>query len=222
LAFIPPAEETGRIVEIGRWVLAEACRQAAEWRELLPQKAPFSVSVNVSTRQIRRHGIVDDIESALASSGLEPSALIVEITESAFAERRDELIDVLDEVCRLGVPLALDDFGAGYSSLPLLEDLPVNMVKIDRHFVGLIGTELERTAFVRAIVDLARALSLQVVAEGIENLAQVAALGSLGCRLGQGFHYAPPLASEQLGALLAAGAVPRFPAALDGESAKVA
>jgi diguanylate cyclase (GGDEF)-like protein/PAS domain S-box-containing protein len=220
--FIPLAEETGRIVEIGRWVLAEACRQAAEWKSVLPSRAPFAVSVNVSTRQIRRHGIVNDIESALSGSGLEPTALTVEITESVFAERRDELVDVLDDVSGLGVALALDDFGAGYSSLPLLQDLPVAMVKIDRHFVDLIGRGLERAAFVRAIVDLARALSLQVVAEGIEHPAQVAALCNLGCRLGQGFHYAQPLAPAELGAILATGTVPRFPGALGTERAKVA
>jgi len=220
--FIPLAEETGRIVEIGRWVLAEACRQTADWKSRLPARTPFSVSVNVSTRQVRGHGIVDDIRDALASSGLDPSALIVEITESVLAERRDELVDVLDSAARLGVALALDDFGTGYSSLPLLQDLPVDAVKIDRHFVGLIGTGRERTAFVRAIVDLARALSMQVIAEGIESPAQVAVLRHLGCRIGQGFHFARPLEPSQLDELMSAGTVPRFPRAPSALRAKVA
>ena len=220
--FISLAEETGRIVEVGRWVLGEACRRTAEWKALLPPGAQLSVSVNMSTRQVRGRGFVESIESALASSGLDPSALTVEITESVLAERRDELVDVLGEVCALGVSLALDDFGTGYSSFPLLQDLPVHGVKVDRHFVGLIGTGREPTAFVRAIVELARALDLEVVAEGIENPAQVAVLRQLGCRLGQGFHYARPLEATQLDELLADGAVPRFPRALDTLRAKVA
>jgi diguanylate cyclase (GGDEF)-like protein/PAS domain S-box-containing protein len=220
--FIPLAEETGRIVEIGRWVLVEACRQTADWKSLLPESAQFSVSVNMSTRQVRGRGIVADIEGALASSGLDSSALTVEITESVLAERRDELVDVLQEVAALGVWLALDDFGTGYSSLPLLQDLPVHGVKVDRHFVSLIGSGRERTAFVRAIVELARALGLEVVAEGIESPAQVAALRHLGCRTGQGFHFAPPLEAAQLDELLRGNDVPRFPRDLGALRAKVA
>jgi diguanylate cyclase (GGDEF)-like protein/PAS domain S-box-containing protein len=220
--FIPVAEETGRIVEIGRWVLGEACRQAAEWKSLLPPRAQFSVSVNVSTRQVRGRVIVEDVQRALAGSRREPAALTVEITESVLAERREELVEVLDEVAGLGVSLALDDFGTGYSSLPLLQDLPVHVVKVDRHFVGLIGTGRERTAFVRAIVELARALGLQVVAEGIESPAHVAVLRDLGCRMGQGFHFARPLEASQLDELLADRAVPRFPSALATLRAKVA
>jgi EAL domain-containing protein (putative c-di-GMP-specific phosphodiesterase class I) len=118
--------------------------------------------------------------------------------------------------------LALDDFGTGYSSLPLLQDLPVHGVKVDRHFVSLIGSGRERTAFVRAIVELARALGLEVVAEGIESSAQVAALRHLGCRTGQGFHFAPPLEAARLDELLRDGDVPRFPRALGALRAKVA
>ncbi len=220
--FIGLSEETGRIVEVGRWVLEEACRQTAEWKSALPAGTPFTVSVNVSTRQVRREGIVEDVEHALSRSGLDASDLIVEITESVFADRRDEMIDVLNEVASLGVGVALDDFGTGYSSLPLLQDLPVDTIKIDRYFVGSIGTGLERTAFVRAIVDLASALGLQVVAEGIENSAHVAVLRRLGCRSGQGFYYSAPLDALELGTLLAAGAVPTFPDRVRALRSKVA
>ena len=220
--FVFLAEETGRIVDVGRWVLAEACRQTAEWKAGLRPGTPLSVSVNVSTRQIRRHEIVTDIETALTESGLDPSTLTVEITESVFADRREEMIDVLDEVARLGVGIALDDFGTGYSSLPLLQDLPVDTIKIDRYFVGSIGSGLERTAFVRAIVDLAKALELEVVAEGIESPAHVAVLKRIGCQMGQGFHFAAPLAADDLGDLMAAGVVPTFPGSQRTHQARVA
>jgi diguanylate cyclase (GGDEF)-like protein/PAS domain S-box-containing protein len=194
--FIPLAEETGRIVEIGRWVLTEACRRAAGWRKALPAASGLAVSVNVSTRQIRRPGLVDDVRAALDQSGLEPSALTLEITESMLARRREEMASILDEVTGLGVRLALDDFGTGYSSLSLLQDLPVHTLKIDRSFVQSIDTGPQRAAFVRAIVELADALSLGVVAEGVESAAHVLALRGLGCRLGQGFHFAAPLDAD--------------------------
>lgn len=209
--FIPLAEETGRIVEIGRWVLAEACCQAARWRAQLPAGAKLSVSVNVSTRQVRRPGLLEDVQSALAYSGLEPSALTLEITETLLAGPRDELIGVLQEVTALGVVLALDDFGTGYSSLSLLQDLPVDMLKIDRTFVKAIGTGGERLAFVRAIIDLAEALGLAVVAEGIETAVHLGAVMRLGCRIGQGFYFAGPLEARAFDELVTGGIVPRLP-----------
>ena len=191
--FVHLAEETGRIVEIGRWVLAEACRQTAEWRACLAGGADLAVSVNVSTRQVRRPGLIEDVDAALAESGLAPEHLTLEITESVLARRREELTSILEEVTSSGVRLALDDFGTGYSSLSLLQDLPVHTLKIDRSFVQSIEAEGGRAPFVRAIVELAEALELTVVAEGIEEAGQIAALRRLGCRIGQGFHYAKPL-----------------------------
>ncbi len=205
--FIPLAEETGRIVDIGRWVLLEACRQAAEWRRL-PAGSQLATSVNVSTRQVRRVGLLEDVRHALESSGLDPAALTLEITESVLVGARDDLIGLLDEVVELGVSLALDDFGTGYSSLSMLQDLPVQTLKIDRAFVGAIGTGTERIAFVRAIVDLAEALGLAVVGEGIESSTHVSTLLRLGCRVGQGFYFAEPLEGGVLDKLLAAGTVP--------------
>jgi diguanylate cyclase (GGDEF)-like protein/PAS domain S-box-containing protein len=203
LDFIPLAEETGRIIEIGRWVLSEACRQTAKWRAELPGAEKLRVSVNVSTRQVRRPGLVEDVRAALEFSGLPAEALTLEITESVLAGRREELTSILEEVTELGVELALDDFGTGYSSLSLLQHLPVNTLKVDRSFVRTVDGP-ERRAFVQAIVDLAQALDLLVVAEGIEIPEQAAELLRLGCRLGQGFYFARPLAPLQLESLVLA------------------
>ena len=192
--FVHLAEETGRIVEIGRWVLAEACRQTMEWRERLAGGDDLAVSVNVSTRQVRRPGLIEDVEAALTGSGLAPEHLTLEITESVLARRREELTSILEEVTSSGVRLALDDFGTGYSSLSLLQDLPVHTLKVDRSFVQSIEAEGGRAPFVRAIVDLAHALELAVVAEGIEEVGQITALRRLGCRIGQGFYFSKPVA----------------------------
>jgi diguanylate cyclase (GGDEF)-like protein/PAS domain S-box-containing protein len=216
-AFIPLAEETGRIVDIGRWVLSEACRQAAEWRRR-PAAAQLSMSINVSTRQVRRAGLLEDVRHALESSALDPSALTLEITETVLAGPRDDLIGLLGEVQGLGVALALDDFGTGYSSLSMLQDLPVRTLKIDRAFIGAIGTGKERIAFVRAIVDLAEALGLTVVGEGIESPAHVTTLLRLGCRVGQGFYFAEPLEAAALDELFASGTVPRLPEGRSGRA----
>jgi EAL domain-containing protein (putative c-di-GMP-specific phosphodiesterase class I) len=158
--------------------------------------------VNVSTRQVRRPELLAAVDAALAASGLTPSALVLEITESVLARRREEMTSILDDVRARGVLLALDDFGTGYSSLSLLQDLPVHVLKIDRSFVQSIGLDGARAAFVRAIVELAEALQLTVVAEGIEDASQVAVLRRLGCRVGQGFHFARPLAAAELEAYI--------------------
>jgi EAL domain-containing protein (putative c-di-GMP-specific phosphodiesterase class I) len=139
--------------------------------------------------------LIEDVEAALASSGLAPEHLTLEITESVLARRREELTDILEEVTGRGVRLALDDFGTGYSSLSLLQDLPVHTLKVDRSFVQGIEAEGGRAPFVRAIVDLAHALELAVVAEGIEEVGQITALRRLGCRIGQGFYFSKPVES---------------------------
>jgi diguanylate cyclase len=199
------AEKQGAIVDIGRWVLAEACRSTASWRSSVPGAESLSVSVNVSTRQVRRPTLLEDVQRALADSGLPPEALTLEITESVFARGRAEMTSILKEVAELGVRLALDDFGTGYSSRSLLQDLPVHTLKIDRSFVQSVATGHVRRAFVRAIVDVAEALNLSVVAEGIEAAPQVAELLQPGCRLGQGFHFSRPLPSLELEELVRRG-----------------
>jgi diguanylate cyclase (GGDEF)-like protein/PAS domain S-box-containing protein len=209
--FVGVAEETGQIVEIGRWVLDEACRQAARWRGELAYD--LGVSVNVSTRQIRRPGLIEDVRAALRTSGLAPHALTLEITESALARRREEMTAILEEATALGVLLALDDFGTGYSSLSLLRDLPVQTLKIDRSFVQTVDAGPGSSAFVQAIVDLAQALRLTAVAEGVERPIQVTALRRIGCVYGQGFHFARPMAPLALEHLLRTGRVPARSAA---------
>ena len=208
--FISLAEETGRIVDIGRWALSEACRQAAEWRGLTAA-VNLSMSVNVSTRQVRGVGLLEDVRDALEQSGLDSTALTLEITESLLVSPRDDLVSLLDEIVGLGVSLSLDDFGTGYSSLSMLRDLPVHALKIDRAFVGAIGMGMERIAFVRAIVDLAEALGLAVVAEGIETAPHVTTLLRLGCRVGQGSYFAEPLEARVLDELFSSGSVPLLP-----------
>jgi diguanylate cyclase (GGDEF)-like protein len=200
--FIHFAEESGRIVDIGSWVLAEACRQTADWQRRLVGAANLSVSVNVSTRQVRRPGLIEDVESALAGSGLGAGHLTLELTETVLARRRDELTSILEELTARGLRVALDDFGTGYSSLSLLQDLPVHTLKIDRSFVRCLGAEGGRAPFVRAIIELAQGLELTVVAEGIEEMGHVAALRKLGCRVGQGFYFAKPLTPAALEAFV--------------------
>jgi len=204
--FIPLAEETGKIVELGAWVLAEACSQVARWRTGRVGAESLSLNVNVSTRQVRRGVLVEDVRAALVASGLDPAALTLELTESVLARRQDELRAVLADVAALGVRLALDDFGTGYSSLSLLQDLPVHTLKVDRSFVSALDEDTMQQGFVQAIVDLAQALDVALVAEGMETAAETSELRRLGCDVGQGFHFSPPLGAEELERLLAAGA----------------
>jgi diguanylate cyclase (GGDEF)-like protein/PAS domain S-box-containing protein len=204
--FIPLAEETGKIVELGAWVLRDACSQVAAWRRETPGAENLTLNVNVSTRQVRPGVLVGDVRTALRESGLPPAALTLEITESLLARRHDELRAVLAGVAGLGVRLALDDFGTGYSSLSLLQDLPVDTLKVDRSFVAALDGDTTRRAFVQAIVDLAQTLDVALVAEGMETAAQTSELRRLGCSVGQGFHFAPPLAAVDVHELLAAGA----------------
>ena len=204
--FIGLAEETGKIVEIGAWVLTEACAQVARWRFETSGAADLNLNVNVSTRQVRPGVLADAVRAALAESGLPSEALTLELTESVLARRHEELRAVLTDVAALGVRLALDDFGTGYSSLALLQDLPVHTLKVDRSFVSALDADAMRQGFVQAIVDLAKTLDVALVAEGMETAAETSELRRLGCRAGQGFHFAPPLGAEEVGALLVAGA----------------
>ncbi|MGH3065638.1 MAG: putative bifunctional diguanylate cyclase/phosphodiesterase [Gaiellaceae bacterium] len=204
--FIPLAEETGKIVELGAWVLREACTEVARWRADGQGAEALALSVNVSTRQVRPDLLVEDVKEALAVSGLEPAALTLELTESVLPQRHEELKAVLAEVAALGVRLALDDFGTGYSLLSLLQDLPVHTLKVDRSFVNALDDDATRQGFVQAIIDLAQTLDVSLVAEGMETAAQTTELRRLGCRIGQGFHFSPPLGAEEVRELLAAGA----------------
>jgi EAL domain-containing protein (putative c-di-GMP-specific phosphodiesterase class I) len=203
--FIPIAEQTGLIVPIGAWVLEEACRQAAAWaggdREL-------TMSVNVSPRQLADEGFESAVEYALAASGLEPRLLCLEITESAVMADPDAATAALERLKRLGVRLAIDDFGVGYSSLSQLKTLlPVDTIKIDKSFVDGVLGEGEDQAIVDAVLRLAEGLGLAAVAEGVETRDQVDALLGMGCRLSQGFHFARPQTPADLERLLALDAL---------------
>jgi diguanylate cyclase (GGDEF)-like protein/PAS domain S-box-containing protein len=200
--FIPLAEETGMILPIGRWVLREACRQVKAWQERWPTPTPLTIAVNLSARQLQHPGVVDEVSAALAAAGLDPRSLVLEITETAIMEQLDAAIRILTELRRLGLRLALDDFGTGYSSLSYLQRLPVDILKIDRSFVGGVARSTEDSALARGILTLGQTLGLEVVAEGIETAEQLAALRELGCQLGQGYFFARPLGPAAVDALL--------------------
>ena len=201
--FLSLAEDTGQVVALGRWVLAEACRQAWTWRAMNPRHAALAINVNVAARQLREPGFVDDVVAALTQSGLPADGLVLELTEAAFIQRSVEIVARLEQLRRLGVHLSLDDFGTGNSSLAYLRDLPFDSVKIDRSFVEGIERNPTQTALMRAIVSLTSALQLTTVAEGVESAAQARRLARLGCDLGQGFHFAKPLEAADVAQVLA-------------------
>jgi diguanylate cyclase (GGDEF)-like protein len=202
LDFIPLAEETGLIVPIGRWVLTEACRYAATLVEGFPGMA-LDMAVNLSARQIARPEIVDEVREALDASGLDPSRLILEITESVMIHDIDLAIARLTELKTLGVQLAIDDFGTGYSSLNYVRRFPVDILKVDKSFIDGVTEEGESSALTAAVIELASILNLKPVAEGIERADQLERLISMKCDLGQGFLFAKPLPGEDLETLLA-------------------
>ena len=200
--FIPIAEDTGVIHEIGLWVLEEACRQTAEWSREHRHGAPVRISVNVSARQFESPRFGDDVASCLARTGLDPRWLTLEITESLFVGRTDGIIETLDRLRARGVQIAIDDFGTGYSSLGYLKSLPVDTLKIDRSFVARVTEGSEQAAVTQAVMKLARTFSLHTVAEGIETPAQAAHLAGLGCDMGQGYYFARPMPAHEMAAAL--------------------
>jgi len=204
LLFIPLAEETGLIHSIGRWVLETACQQARAWQLELPNSAGIRLSVNLSARQFTEPDLVLQVDAILAETGLDPGNLELEITESVLMDESEVGIETLRALRALGVRLVLDDFGTGYSSLSYLKHLPLDTIKIDRSFVAEMTDNAADAAIVEAVVALAHGLHIDVVAEGIETAAQLAALRELGCDRGQGFFYARPLPADELRALLSA------------------
>jgi diguanylate cyclase (GGDEF)-like protein len=190
--FLAVAEETGLIVPIGAWVLREACAQAASWVAEANEHAPLTVSVNLSARQLVDDDLLATVQSALASADLDPSLLVLEITESTLMGDRERAIEVLHELTGMGVQIGIDDFGTGQSSLAYLRSLPVHTLKIDHSFVEGLGDDPEGGAIVAAIVQLGHALGLSVTAEGVETTGQLEELRALGCDLGQGFYFAHP------------------------------
>jgi EAL domain-containing protein (putative c-di-GMP-specific phosphodiesterase class I) len=196
--FIPVAEESGLIIPIGAWVLEQACHQLRHWN-LEGRKGPQgSVEVNLSARQIDDPRIVATVEKILARTGLPPGCLTLEITESALMQDAASALGVLRALKGLGVLLAIDDFGTGYSSLSYLQRFPLDILKVDRMFVETLGSNAESEKIVSAVINLAHALGLQVVAEGVETTQQLQILRSLGCDLAQGFLFSRPLPAGEV------------------------
>ena len=204
--FIPVGERTGLIVPIGRWVLREACRQAAAWHAALPDRRPLIMGVIVSARQLSSAGLLNDVDDALTDSGLPPSCLCLEVTESAVATDLDAARTVLNRLRSLGVWVAIDDFGNGHSSLARLTSLPADELKIDRAFVSGLGRGTADEAIVAHIVELAHTCGMTVTAEGVETDEQLMTLNGMRCELLQGFLTGSPLTAVGLGLVLASQA----------------
>jgi diguanylate cyclase (GGDEF)-like protein/PAS domain S-box-containing protein len=200
--FVPVAEESGLIAALGRDVLEAACRQGASWGAA---HGPIPVHVNLSARQVADPGLVDSVEAVVRTTGIDPASVVLELTESALLERVHSPRQTLQRLRALGLKLMLDDFGTGYSSLSYLQHFPLSGLKIDRAFVSAIGSGDGDTAIVDAILQMARALGLEVVAEGLETEEHLDALRRLGCRLGQGYLFSRPLDAAAASALLESG-----------------
>jgi diguanylate cyclase (GGDEF)-like protein len=203
--FIPLAEETGLIGELGRQVLMAACRQVREWHEADASTGDLALHVNVSPRQLYDDQLVADVTEALRASRLAPDRLVLEITETAMMKDSDTTIRRLHAVKATGVRLAIDDFGTGYSSLSYLQQFPIDILKIDRAFVGSISASPTGVSLAPAILSLARTLQLEAVAEGVETSVQADALAALGCESAQGYYFCPPVDPDRIAELLPEG-----------------
>jgi diguanylate cyclase (GGDEF)-like protein/PAS domain S-box-containing protein len=201
--FLPLAEQTGLILPIGTWVLQEACRHARRWRDAVPTGAPVRLSVNLSAKQLRHPHIADEVQTAIHEAGLEPSCLVLEIAERVIMENVEASPALLHQLREVGVELYMDDFGTGQSSLSSLPRFPLQGIKVDRSFVHRVGGRRIDLDIVRSIVDMARTLRVEVIAEGVETVAQRERLIAFGCELGQGYLFAKPLEPSAAGALLA-------------------
>lgn len=203
--FIPLAEETGLINEIGEWVLKEACLQAKKWLDAgMPRRR---MAVNLSARQLADKRFVELLASILDETKLDPSLLELEITESQVMRQGEGSVSRLNEIASMGIQLAVDDFGTGYSSLSYLKRLPISKLKIDQSFVRDITIDPNDTAIVVAIISMAKSLDLETIAEGIETAGQLTLLRAKGCRVGQGFYFSVPMSADDLAPLLAASSV---------------
>lgn len=196
--FIGLAEETGLIGPIGQWVLEEACRQGQLWQRERGNNPPLNLNVNLSVRQFQQRELVRDVQRVLSDSGINPGQLTLEITESVALDDAEAAVATMWELKRLGIQLALDDFGTAYSALSYLRHFPVDALKIDRTFVESMNQDHGNLAIVRAVIAFAKTLNLRVTAEGVENIEQLRQLKDLGCDLGQGYYFATPLPGSDL------------------------
>ncbi len=200
--FVPVAEESGLIESIGRWVLDTACVQAAQWHAERPDAPPLGIAVNLSARQFAQRDLEQTVLHALRSPGIAPSSLCLEITESVLLDEPERVSETIGLIAQHGVRFALDDFGTGYSSLAYLGRLPIDGLKVDRSFVDALGGSKRSTAITTAIVRMAQALSIEVIAEGVETETQLKLVRDLGCELAQGFYLHRPLQARQISELL--------------------
>ncbi len=198
--FIPVAEESSLIVQIGKWVIDTACAQNVAWQRAGLPRVP--VAVNISARQLHDKNLLPTVRAALSASGLEPKYLEIELTESAVMLSLDKAMATLSELRAMGVQVSLDDFGTGYSSLSYLKRFPVTGLKIDQTFVRDLATDVDDAAIVRAIIVVAEELSLDVTAEGVETAQQVAFLTAHNCGAAQGFYFARPGPANEILSLL--------------------
>jgi diguanylate cyclase (GGDEF)-like protein/PAS domain S-box-containing protein len=203
--FIPIAEETGLIVQLGRWVMLQACNQMAEWIRRYPMDPPLSVHVNISGKQFADYDLHDQVDNILEDTGLEPNQLVVEVTERSMLEFRDAVTDTLARLRRSGVRTAMDNFGTGASSFSYLHQAAYDLLKIDRSLVGIIISNNSGVArdVLRALVEMAHNLRMQVIAEGIETPGQAAQMSKLWCEYAQGYLFSKPIDADAAGALIA-------------------
>lgn len=200
--FIPIAEETGMIIQIGKWVLKEACRQIKIWQNKFKTDKPLTVSVNISGRQFSHPKLIKHISKIVKGSEIDPSTLKLEITESTIMDNAETARTMLEEIRDLNIQLQIDDFGTGYSSLSYLHRFPVNSLKVDRSFVGRIGSDDENLEIVKTIVSLAKNLNMNAIAEGIETESQLTKLRGLNCEYGQGYYFSRPVDVKSIEALM--------------------
>jgi EAL domain-containing protein (putative c-di-GMP-specific phosphodiesterase class I) len=196
--FIPLAEESGAILPLGLWVLRQACAQAVRWQQKYPSSPRWTMSVNVSAKQLDSPLFAQQVSSILADTRLEPSRLVLELTESVMMYDIDLMLKRLGELKAVGVGLAIDDFGTGYSSLSYLRQFPFDLLKIDKSFIDDMGTIVTEKEVAKAIIEMGRTLDLEVVAEGIERGEQLSRLQALDCELGQGFLFAKPMEGHDI------------------------
>ncbi|MFE5486851.1 aminotransferase class I/II-fold pyridoxal phosphate-dependent enzyme [Streptomyces sp. NPDC056527] len=196
--FITLAEESGHIMPLGAWVLEHAALDVARWQRARPgRRPPLYVNVNVSPRQFRDPGLLDDVRRTLSSSGLAPGTLVLELTETVLMRKDEQIRTTMRALRDLGVSIAIDDFGTGFSSLSYLREFPIDVLKVDKSFIDDIGTDRQQLALVEGIVRIADVLGLNVVAEGIEHERQRELLADMGCRFGQGYLFARPMTAHQ-------------------------
>jgi EAL domain-containing protein (putative c-di-GMP-specific phosphodiesterase class I) len=200
--FVPMAEDSGLVIPMGEQVLRAACFWAKEWQEKHPRTPPLVMSVNLSARQLSRPDLAETIEAILKETGLEGSCLTLDVTETVYVRTLVGNTATLDSLRDLGARISIDDFGVGYSSLAYLKRLPADALKIDRSFVKGLGEDVEDTAIVHMIIELAHTLGLEVIAEGVETEEQARLLREMGCDLAQGYHFARPRPPEEIPTLL--------------------